>query len=432
MKRNCLLCRGMLLLVVALCGFVTRPAWGTPKHVEPEVMIDSMLRTYRFEVAIELIEETMEEINNERNKKKKKRRMVAEMPGLEQRLQYAHKGASMLRATERVVFVDSLVIGKAQLLSCIAIDKESGSIGHLQTLLPQLAERLGDAAGATYVNELGDKTVFAMAGDNTISRLYASERIGDRWERPRLIQGLTGEAQDFPFVLADGITLYYAAKTNEGLGGYDIYMTQYDANGGKFLSSENLGMPYNSPDNDYFCIVDEARNLGWLATDRRQHADSVCVYTFLPSYQRETYNPVLVGNEALRGYAQIMWLKDAQADLDTRKRMGLHMTTLAGNAHLPDENGLTYVVDNELVYPHPAYFQSEAARNYALEWQKAEKEFKELRTTIEEKRNELTRHHDEQLKKEIVEMEKRLLQQKAYIDDLAKKMRQAEKEFLQN
>ena len=56
-------------------------------------------------------------------------------------------------------------------------------------------------------------------------------------------------------MLSDGLTLYFAAQGPESIGGYDIFMTTYDAAEGRFLKPENIGMPFNSTANDYAWLL---------------------------------------------------------------------------------------------------------------------------------------------------------------------------------
>ena len=41
---------------------------------------------------------------------------------------------------------------------------------------------------------------------------------------------------NYPFMTSDGETFFFAAKADDGLGGYDIFMTRYDPDEGKFFS----------------------------------------------------------------------------------------------------------------------------------------------------------------------------------------------------
>lgn len=57
--------------------------------------------------------------------------------------------------------------------------------------------------------------------------------------------------------MADGVTIYYASD-GEGLGGYDIFVTRYNTNTDTYLVPENVGMPFNSPYNDYMYVIDDS------------------------------------------------------------------------------------------------------------------------------------------------------------------------------
>ena len=56
---------------------------------------------------------------------------------------------------------------------------------------------------------------------------------------------------NYPYVLSDGVTIYYASDGDGSMGGYDIFVTRYNTNTDTYLVPENVGMPFNSPYNDY-------------------------------------------------------------------------------------------------------------------------------------------------------------------------------------
>lgn len=99
-----------------------------------------------------------------------------------------------------------------------------------------------------------------------------------------------GSNTNYPFVLDDGLTIYYASDGESSLGGYDIYMTRRSPEG-DLLQSQNIGMPYNSPYNDYMMVIDDARNLGWWVSDREQVEGKLTVYVFRPSQTRVNHSP---------------------------------------------------------------------------------------------------------------------------------------------
>ena len=75
-----------------------------------------------------------------------------------------------------------------------------------------------------------------------------------------------------------------------------------DAADGEFLQPQNLGMPYNSPFDDYLLAVDELNGVGWWATDRKQLGDSLTVFLFKVNDLRRNYSPE---DENLTAFARV-------------------------------------------------------------------------------------------------------------------------------
>ena len=100
--------------------------------------------------------------------------------------------------------------------------------------------------------------------------------------------------------MSDGVTLYFANNGENSIGGYDIFISRYD--GEKFLQPQNVGMPYNSPYDDYLLVIDEESGIGWWATDRNQLGDSLTIYKFIPQELRINYP---VDTENLAGLAKV-------------------------------------------------------------------------------------------------------------------------------
>ena len=83
---------------------------------------------------------------------------------------------------------------------------------------------------------------------------------GDEKQLPMNIN--SNDDDNYPFVLSDGATIYYSSKGNGSIGGYDLFVTRYNINSDTYLAPEQLGMPFNSPYNDYMMVFDEVKGLG--------------------------------------------------------------------------------------------------------------------------------------------------------------------------
>jgi outer membrane protein OmpA-like peptidoglycan-associated protein len=72
--------------------------------------------------------------------------------------------------------------------------------------------------------------------------------------------------EDGPFIDYDGKTLYFSSKGHKGMGGYDIYKSEYDAENDTWSAPINLGYPMNSPDNDVYFVSTPDGKRGYYAS----------------------------------------------------------------------------------------------------------------------------------------------------------------------
>lgn len=95
--------------------------------------------------------------------------------------------------------------------------------------------------------------------------------------------------ENYPVLLSDGIRLLFAREVVEGLGGYDLYLTRYNIDRGEFLEPSLLGLPFNSPANDYLLAYDEEQDRTFLLSDRDSAVGALKLYVFrgLPQALKE-------------------------------------------------------------------------------------------------------------------------------------------------
>ncbi|MCI6119146.1 MAG: hypothetical protein MR717_07660 [Prevotella sp.] len=290
-----------------------------------------------------------------KRKKVQKQQVVSE-----EELQRMAKIEEMVYATQKIVIIDSVIVSKNQLAESVSLPSEAGSFVSADKVLGS-----GVGEGTACVNEMGDKAYFVKKDARGMESIYTSDRLDGQWSAPQPVQGLAslGDSASFncPFMLADGTTLYFSALSKEGIGGYDIYVTRFDADENKFFKPENVGMPFNSTANDYFYIVDEFDNIGWFATDRNQPEGKVCIYTFVPSELRETYDPD-IDYQQLRGYADISSIANTWGNGVERKK-ALERIKEAQlrqqSAKRSNGNDFVFVVNDDTEYHTLAQFCAE-------------------------------------------------------------------------
>lgn len=77
------------------------------------------------------------------------------------------------------------------------------------------------------------------------------------WTKPiNLGKNINTESdEESPFILSDGVTLFFSSKGRNTMGGFDIFMSKKDDNG-NWSKAINLGYPVNTTNDDiFFCPV---------------------------------------------------------------------------------------------------------------------------------------------------------------------------------
>ena len=294
----------------------------------------------------------------------------------------------MTENTQRIVFIDSMVIPKKQFLSAYLLSPEVGQVARHQDIFH--TQQQPDAF--VHVNDLGTRCYLSLAPTDTTMQLYMSEFLDERWSRPQLLKGINDDNQfqrvNYPFMMGDGQTFYFAAEGGDGLGGYDIYVTRYDAEEGQFLHPVNIGMPFNSEANDYLYIIDEYSNLGWFATDRNQPADTVCVYLFLPPVTRQTYSASGLTLEEIAPYARIDRIEDTWTDEAPRQEAmeRLHHV-VERKQQKPVVREFTFVVNDDITYTRLADFRAPGSNRLFQELQRLRQQFQQQQQALDKARD---------------------------------------------
>lgn len=322
------------------------------------------MAAYDFSLAEEILEHQIADLT------KKKQPTIQE----EAMLEAARKSQIKLHATEQVTFIDSMVLPKKQVLQQIKLSEECGSIVNYADFF-----RSGKNDCTVFRNELGNRIVYSEPNQKGHLRLKEKSLIGGEWSMENQLKGLNEEEEDnlnFPFVLTDGITMYYAAECEESIGGYDIFMTRYDADNQQFLAPENVGMPFNSPANDYLLVIDEYQQLGWFVTDRNQPVDTVCLYTFIPTETRRIYNEQELGAKKLAAMARISSIKDTWKDMNAvnsaKKRLA---DARKGTKNEAKNRDFTFVINDFRTYYTLSDFKDPLAQQKAKIWLETQKEY---------------------------------------------------------
>lgn len=312
-----------------------------------------------------------------------KRRDAQALELLEQKRSYSEKLQRAVNRTEDVQIIDSVIVAKSDFLSAYNLSASSGSLLPLHEFFssrPKSDETL-------YINERRDKIYYSIRNEATGKDLFTMDKLLDSFGNEKKLPesiNKTGD-QAFPFVMSDGMTLYYASTEEPSFGGYDLFITRYNLATDSYLNPNQLNMPFNSPFNDYMLAIDEEKGIGWFATDRFQPADSVCIYTFVPNRQVQLIESD--DSPLIAGRARIHSIIDTWKEgIDYQSLRSMAKQKVASKQEVTGD--FVFVINDRATYHTLSDFKNERARSLFSQALGFEKQLQSLNDELIRKRDQ--------------------------------------------
>jgi hypothetical protein len=314
-----------------------------------------------------------------------------------------------MQRVEDVCFIDSVIVPRKNIYEFVKLSKEAGSLVRTESLFKESKYKLGYA----FFPERNDRVYYADTMPGKDLDIVARHRLLNDWDKPEIlpdpINSLGNEKN--PFFLQDGTTLYFASDRKGGMGGYDIYVSRLNISNNTYLLPDLLNRPFNSPYNEYFLIIDETANRGYLATDRNSGKNFVTIYTFIPQKVR-----TLVKNKNLKELNDLAMIRSIKATWE-----GKNIDSLKKSINIPpviqidtatSEHGFDFRINDEIVYHNIEEFNSPEARKAFLKYLKLSETIKIQKTSLNalrESYNNLAEDKKTQAASEILKLEAELL-----------------------
>lgn len=204
-----------------------------------------------------------------------------ELDGLEE-------GVRQFERVRELTVIDAVPVDRHDFFKKIRIPASAGVLKNVSELPLSDGVERGEMA---FTSESGDLMIWTEVNDSTgYARIAEATRLADGTLSPTHYApeflSEDGDAR-YPFLTADGTTLYYASDGVGSIGGYDIFMAGRDPQSGEYLQPVNVGIPFNSAADDYMLVVDEENGVGWWATDRHfLPEDRIMLYVYLLQDER--------------------------------------------------------------------------------------------------------------------------------------------------
>lgn len=404
----------LLILGGALSGAqgARRKTRTTEKPEQKLKEAEEAFAAYRFDDAAELLDEYDTAIEKSRKKN--------DYPDSKSLRRRVDLGLSMLDRVEKITIIDSISIDSAAFINAYRLSTPTGSLISAEAIAPAFNAAPGTSG---YLSESGDKMLWSTLGSDSIMQLMESSRLIDgSWETPREIGSklMPGFSTAYPFLMSDGMTLYFGAKGDESLGGYDIFISRKD--GDSFLQPQNIGMPYNSPANDYMLAIDELTGAGWWATDRNDIPGKVTVYVFMPAELRINYP---VDTPDLTDRARITDISATRnPDTDYSKVLrAIEAVDEHSRGSAPGD--FTFTMPGGKIYTRFSDFKSQEARAAMADYLDAAAEIAHLKHDLERLRDRY-RSGDRSTGSEILQLEAELKRNQASLKRIANSVIRAE------
>jgi hypothetical protein len=307
---------------------------------------DSYLRLWNADAAIESYHRYQEKEPEERQEY------------IQQKLAEAEKLQRYLRRVEKIQVIDSVEIAIDHMLDVVKLSAEAG---HLS---------LDSMHSIVYTNQRNDKRIWATQHEDG-RILLTSHRLMDHWSNSDTLPTSINFAADqcSPYLLSDGVTLYFAAEDENGIGGLDIYISRYNTTTETYTTPENIGMPYNSPANEYMMVIDEVHQVGYLATDRSSKPGFVHVYSFAIPEQKQYWRNL--ENNQLVKYAKLqqfeLYTEDVAPSIEVTEVELPQITEQS-----VEIGDFRFVINDSVVYYSIDDFQVSDAKDKYLEWKTVE------------------------------------------------------------
>ena len=149
--------------------------------------------------------------------------------------------------------------------------------------------------GATLTND-GTKMYFCSNREGGLGGydLYSVQRLPNgEWGEPKNMGAPLNTHGDetYPYLLNDGMTLYFSSNGHASMGGLDLFKSERD-NNGQWGTPKNLGHPINTPNDDKNISFAKNKRYAYLAANREDSYGDLDIYRITFHEEKEDYTVV--------------------------------------------------------------------------------------------------------------------------------------------
>lgn len=159
---------------------------------------------------------------------------------------------------------------------------------------------------ALYAPDWNDVHYYSALDENGVRSIFRTELQDTLWTVPVKVEELSTSTSNeiCPMLAPDGKTIYFASDGLFGVGGYDIYRSEWNELNGQWDPPHNMGFPFSSPEDDFLYVDSEDERYTVFASTRDCPKDSVWVFAI--EYERSSIQSPVTGPEKLMELSRLM------------------------------------------------------------------------------------------------------------------------------
>lgn len=354
----------------------------------------------------------------------KKTPNAADEEQLEKYLRQLEIAENSLDNVQKIEVIDRIDVPASDFIKYIKLPASGGKI-----LNPDIAilKNRNNQSDFAYSSESGDLMIWSEKDDEFKEVIMESEQLMDgTWEKPIKVGYVLNEGGDTrnPFLLTDGLTLYFSGNGEGSMGGYDLFVATKDPTTEEFRQPMGLGYPFNSPYNEYMIAIDEENGIGWWVTDRNCIEDKLTVYVFKTNDVRKNYVPD--EEDDIISLARIDDISVTQNPETDYKAILKDIDSRSRQTKTNAESLFIFPMQGGKVATKPSDFSSSTAKRTLEQYLKAKEEHNALEKKLSDLRKQYhlagkNKGSSAALRNQILDLEK----QRDFQSDKLKQMRNA-------
>jgi tetratricopeptide (TPR) repeat protein len=375
--------------------------------------------TYQFEEAAIAYENYLETLSENDEKWLEIHRKVRQ----------ARTAADLITRVEDIAIIDSITVDKRNFLSYYRMNYELGALEQDSILVNGVA-----TDRVFYTTQRRDRLYFSDENKGQLD-IFSSYKLLNGWSKAIPVgEGINSlEAnENYPFLMPDGITIYFASDREGSIGGYDIFASRYVPSENRYFAPENVGMPFNSPYNDYMMVIDEASKTGCFATDRYMAEGKLTIYLFALNESKKIIRPddrsYIREAARLKTFrkapkpSSLSFLKNDETPQETDENSNTAVETEETNEAV-SAISFEFFITGDLTYTHISQFKSKKSLQSFAEFRSLTSNLANMKKELEELRKEYAGRESAEARAELAP---KILKLETSVNEHAKHIKEKE------